>query len=93
MIGFSAVADKIKLPYPILLIVVVIAIGFVPTMPEIELNPDIIFLIFLPPLLYDAAFNISINEFRTNLNTISTLAISLVGQGLTLLWLVKNSAY
>ncbi len=78
MIGFSAIADKVKLPYPILLIVVGIAIGFVPTMPEIELNPDIIFLIFLPPLLYDAAFNISFNEFRTNLNTISTLAVSLV---------------
>ncbi|SDS56328.1 sodium/proton antiporter, CPA1 family [Mucilaginibacter mallensis] len=78
MIGLSAMADKIKLPYPILLIVAGIAIGFIPQLPNIVLNPEIIFLIFLPPLLYDAAFNISFNEFKTNINTISTLAITLV---------------
>lgn len=78
MIGLSAVADKIKLPYPILLISAGIAIGFIPELPNIEINPEIIFLIFLPPLLYDAAFNISFTEFKTNINTIGTLAISLV---------------
>ena len=55
-----------------------IAIGFIPELPNIEINPEIIFLIFLPPLLYDAAFNISFAEFKTNINTIGTLAISLV---------------
>ncbi len=78
MIGISALADKIKLPYPILLIVAGIAVGFIPTMPVIELNPEVIFLIFLPPLLYDAAFNISFKDFKTNINTISTLAVGLV---------------
>jgi len=78
MIGLSAVADKIRLPYPILLITAGIAIGFIPTMPDIEIDPEIVFLIFLPPLLYDAAFNISFQEFRTNFNTISSLAIGLV---------------
>jgi Na+/H+ antiporter len=78
MIGLSAIADNIKLPYPILLIVAGIAVGFVPSIPNIELNPEIVFLIFLPPLLYDAAFNISYQTFKTNINTISTLAISLV---------------
>lgn len=78
MIGLSAIADKIKLPYPILLIVAGIAIGFIPSLPEIEINPEIIFLLFLPPLLYDAAFNISFKEFRNNFSTISTLAVSLV---------------
>lgn len=78
MIGLSALADKIKLPYPILLIVAGIAVGFVPAIPDIELNPEIVFLIFLPPLLYDAAFNISFQTFKTNINTIGTLAISLV---------------
>src|SRR6218665_3437189 len=78
MIGLSAIADKIKLPYPIILIVAGIAIGFIPSIPEIEINPEVIFLLFLPPLLYDAAFNISFKEFRSNINTISTLAISLV---------------
>lgn len=78
MIGLSAIADKVKLPYPILLIIAGIAVGFIPSIPDIELNPDIVFLIFLPPLLYDAAFNISFDEFKTNINTISTLAITLV---------------
>lgn len=78
MLGFSALADKIKLSYPILLIAAGIAIGFVPTMPHVELNPEIIFLIFLPPLLYDAAFNISYQSFKTNINTIGSLAVGLV---------------
>ena len=78
MIGLSAAADKIKLPYPVLLIVAGIGIGFIPSLPDIELNPEIIFLIFLPPLLYDAAFNISYQTFKTNINTIGTLSISLV---------------
>lgn len=78
MICLSAVADKIKLPYPILLIIAGIGIGFIPEIPKMEINPEIIFLIFLPPLLYDAAFNISFAQFKTNINTISTLAISLV---------------
>jgi Na+/H+ antiporter len=78
MIGLSALADKIKLPYPILLIIAGIAVGFIPSIPDIELNPEIVFLIFLPPLLYDAAFNISFQTFKTNINTIGTLAISLV---------------
>ncbi|MDI3319769.1 Na+/H+ antiporter [Pinibacter soli] len=78
MIGLSAFADKIKLPYPILLISAGIAIGFIPNLPNIELNPEVIFLIFLPPLLYDAAFNISFKEFRTHINTIGSLATGLV---------------
>ncbi|GAA4332079.1 Na+/H+ antiporter [Mucilaginibacter gynuensis] len=78
MIGLSAIADKVKLPYPVLLIIAGIGVGFVPSIPNIALNPEIVFLIFLPPLLYDAAFNISYPTFKTNINTISTLAITLV---------------
>nr|WP_295864247.1 Na+/H+ antiporter [uncultured Chitinophaga sp.] len=78
MIGISGIAEKIKLPIPVLLLATGIAIGFLPSMPGIELNPEIIMLLFLPPLLYDAAFNISFREFRLNLNTIGTLAIGLV---------------
>lgn len=78
MIGASGIADKIKLPTPVLLLLVGIGIGFLPTMPSIELNPEIVMLLFLPPLLYDAAFNISFQDFKTNLNTIGTLAIGLV---------------
>lgn len=78
MIGASGIAEKVKVPVPVLLLLVGIAIGFMPAMPGIELNPEIIMLLFLPPLLYDAAFNISFKEFKTNSNTIGTLAIGLV---------------
>ena len=91
VIGLSAFADKSQIPYPILLVIVGIAIGFIPTMAEIEINPEIIFLIFLPPLLYDASFNISPKHFKTNLSTISTLAIPLVF--LTTFWIAVVSHY
>ena len=78
LIALSAVADKIKLPYPILLVGVGLVIGFTPQLPNLALNPEIIFLIFLPPLLYDAAFKTSWHEFKTAIRPISTLAISLV---------------
>ncbi|MBN8789622.1 MAG: Na+/H+ antiporter [Terrimonas sp.] len=78
MISASAIAEKIKIPVPVLLILVGIAVGIMPAMPEMELSPEIVMLIFLPPLLYDAAFNISLQDFKTNMNTISALAIGLV---------------
>src|SRR6187402_2664008 len=78
MIGASGLADKIRIPVPVLLLLVGIGIVFVPAMPAVKLNPEIIMLLFLPPLLYDAAFNISFKDFQTNLNTISALAIGLV---------------
>ncbi|WQD40622.1 Na+/H+ antiporter [Niabella yanshanensis] len=78
MLGASAFAEKLKVPVPVLLIVVGMIAGFTPSMPAIELDPEIVMLIFLPPLLYDAAFNISAKDFKTNINTISTLSIGLV---------------
>lgn len=78
MIGASALADKIKIPAPVLLILVGMTAGFIPSIPDVALDPEIIMLIFLPPLLYDAAFNISFKEFKTNINTITTLATGLV---------------
>lgn len=78
LIGLAAVADRIKIPYPVLLVIAGMTIGFIPVFPNIELMPEVVFLIFLPPMLYDSAFNISFKDFRTNLNTITTLSISLV---------------
>ena len=74
----SAFTDKIKLPYPVLLVFAGLIIGFVPFLPNLKLDPDIVFLVFLPPLLYDAAFKTSWLEFKKEIRTISALAISLV---------------
>ena len=78
MIGACGLAGKLRLPVPVLLIVVGMIACFSAAIRPIMLDPNIIMLIFLPPLLYDAAFNISFQEFRTNINTIGTLAIGLV---------------
>jgi Na+/H+ antiporter len=50
-------AERIKVAYPIFLVIAGLGISFIPGMPVLHLNPDLIFLIFLPPLLYDAAWN------------------------------------
>ena len=78
MIVLSAVANKIKIPYPVFLVAAGIGVGLLPHMPVLDLNPEVIFLIFLPPLLFDAAFNISLKELTNNITTVATLAIPLV---------------
>jgi CPA1 family monovalent cation:H+ antiporter len=77
-IGLSPVASKMKLPYPVLLLAAGIVVGFIPGFHHISIHPEVVFLIFLPPMLYDAAYNISFKDFKANLPTISLLAITLV---------------
>ncbi len=71
-------SQKIKISYPILLVLAGLGIGFVPAMPVISLDPDIVFLIFLPPLLYAAAWNTSWKDFWQNRRPISLLSFGLV---------------
>ena len=78
LISLSAVAHKRKFPYPILLVIAGLIIGFMPGLPNLALDPDVVFVIILPPLLYDAASKTSWNEFRSSIRPISALAISLV---------------
>ena len=78
LISLTAIANKRKLPYPILLVAAGLVIGFVPQLPNLALDPDVVFVIILPPLLYDAASKTSWHEFRTSIRPISALAITLV---------------
>jgi monovalent cation/hydrogen antiporter len=71
-------ALPLRVPYPILLVVGGLAIGFVPGLPDIHLPPDVVLVVFLPPLLYSAAFFTSLRDLRANLRPISTLAVGLV---------------
>ncbi|HZY74395.1 MAG TPA: Na+/H+ antiporter [Edaphobacter sp.] len=77
--SFAVVAHRLKIPYPIVLVVAGLVISFVPRMPRIPLDPSLVFLIFLPPLLNSAAWATSWREFRHNLLLISFLAVGLVG--------------
>ena len=76
---FAVIAHKLKVPYPIVLVLGGLAISFVPHMPRIPLEPSLVFLIFLPPLLYSSAWSTSWREFRRNLGVIGLLAFGLVG--------------
>jgi monovalent cation/hydrogen antiporter len=78
LISLSALIEKIKLPHPIFLVLAGFAIGFIPALPDLALDPDIVFIIFLPPLLYDAAFRASWNDIKKDIRPISALAVSLV---------------
>src|SRR6266478_5604474 len=72
------IAQKINLPYPVVLVLAGLALSFVPRLSEVKLNPDIVFYFFLPPLIYPAALFTSWRDFRRNLRPILLLAIGLV---------------
>ncbi len=72
------VSRRIGVPYPILLVGLGIVIGVVPGMPHVDLPPDLVFLLFLPPILFAAGFFTSIRDFRANLRPILLLAVGLV---------------
>src|SRR5213083_2769688 len=74
----ALVARKIRVPYPILLTCGGVLLALVPGLPAIQLEPQLVFNLFLPPLLYPAALFTSWRDFRTNLRPISLLAIGLV---------------
>src|SRR5437868_5447027 len=74
----AIVARKIRVPYPILLTIGGVILALVPGLPAIQLDPQLVFNLFLPPLLYPAAVYTSWRDFRANLRQILPLAIVLV---------------
>jgi Na+/H+ antiporter len=74
----SILAVVIGVPYPILLVIGGLLLGFVPGVPPADLPPDLVLVLFLPPLLYWSAFFSSPRELRADARAISTLAIGLV---------------
>jgi monovalent cation/hydrogen antiporter len=71
-------AERTSIPYPILLVVGCLGLGFIPGIPDIQLPPDLVLIAVLPPLLYGAAFFTSLRDLRENAFAITLLAIGLV---------------
>lgn len=71
-------ARRLKVSYPILLVVAGLLISFIPGLPPIEIDPELIFVIFLPPLLYEAAWKTSWKEFWRWRRVISSFAFLIV---------------
>jgi monovalent cation/hydrogen antiporter len=76
--GLNAVARWLDVPYPIPLVIGGLLLGLVPGMPEVELEPELVLVIFLPPLLYSAAFFADLRSLRADLRVITLQAVGLV---------------
>jgi Na+/H+ antiporter len=76
--ALSALAHRLGVPYPIVLVIGGALFGFVPGVPKIHLNPDVVLLVFLPPLLYGAAFFANLRDLRESLRVITLNSVGLV---------------
>src|SRR5712672_3618374 len=79
VVVLGLLARSLGTPYPIVMVVGGLLLGLIPGIPEVTLQPDLIFLVVLPPLLYAAAWNTSWRDFRYNFVSIFLLAFGLVG--------------
>src|SRR3989440_2565268 len=76
--ALSLLARRLPIPYPILLVLAGLLLAVIPGLPRVRLNPELVFLCFLPPLLYPAALFTPWRDFRANLRPILFLAVGLV---------------
>ncbi len=74
----AGLARRLSVSYPIVLVVAGLLSSFVPGLPRVPLPPDLVFLVFLPPLLYSAAWQTSWTDFKYNIVSIMGLAVGLV---------------
>ena len=72
------IAPTLRVPYPIVLVIGGVAVGFLPGMPELELPPDLVLIAVLPPLLYAGTFFTSLHELKLNMRPIGLLSVGLV---------------
>lgn len=89
----AALARRLGVPAPLLLVVVGIAASYLPFVPRVELSPELVLVGFLPPLLYSAAIRTSLVDFSQHRRTIGLLSVGLIvftalGVGLVAYWLL-----
>jgi monovalent cation/hydrogen antiporter len=78
VLALATVARRVLIPYPIFLVLGGLVIGLLPNVPIVRLDPDLVFLVILPPVLWSAAYFTSLRDFRANLRPITLLAFGLV---------------
>src|SRR6478609_4029648 len=74
----GVLSNKYKFPFPIVLVLCGVVISLVPGLPVVALSPEVVFIIFLPPLLYGAAWNTSWHDFKASIRPITLAAVGLV---------------
>ncbi len=85
-------APRLRIPFPILLVLGGLALGFVPGIPDFELSPELVLVGVLPPLLYSAAFFTSLRDLRANARPIGLLALGLVLTTIVVVAVVAHAA-
>ncbi len=78
VVGLGTLAQRLKTPYPIVLVIGGLLLSLIPGLPRVSLDPELILVVMLPPLLFSAAFNTSWRDLRHNLSSILPLAFGLV---------------
>lgn len=76
--ALAALAERVRIASPIVLVLAGIAISLIPGLPTVALEPNVIILVFLPPLIYEAAWKTSWSDFKANFRPILLLAFGLV---------------
>jgi Na+/H+ antiporter len=76
--GLSALARWLNVPYPIVLVIGGAAVGFIPGMPDVKLDPAVVLVVFLPPLVYATAVFADLNDMRANLRGLTLSSVGLV---------------
>ncbi|MFS8097014.1 sodium:proton antiporter [Lentzea alba] len=98
IVAVSYAAPKLGVAAPVLLVLVGMACSQVPGAPHVVVEPDWILVVVLPPILYSAAVNVPVVDFRRNLRTIGSLSVLLVagsafGTGLLIWWLLPDVGF
>ena len=88
VVAVATVADRLRIAYPILLVIAGLVVAILPLAHRVTLQPDLILLVFLPPLIYDASLDTSARELRTHWRPILLLAVGLVLATMTLVAVV-----
>jgi Na+/H+ antiporter len=89
--GLRLLADRLHVPVPTMLVLGGLGVAFIPGLPRLALDPDSIFLIFIPPLLFWASMTTSLRDLKRNMRAIALLAIGLVIATMTVVAVVAHA--
>ena len=89
--GLGALARRLSIPYPIVLVIGGAVFGFIPGLPAVKLDPNVVLVVFLPVLVYGAAFFANLGDIRQNLRTVTLVSVGLVLATMTVVAIVAHA--
>jgi CPA1 family monovalent cation:H+ antiporter len=93
VVALTALARRLPVPTPVLQVIAGFAVASIPGIVVPELNPDLVFFVFLPPILWSAAMFTSLREFKRNIGPIGALAVGLVLVTTVVVAIVAHTLY